>query len=142
MLILVALGLLATGPLVARPRGNPYDFSRWLFSVTGFTGTLKSDLAVGYSIPHTFWHPESPHVRELLDPRDAGLKIIESYAIGQRELMVEGEPRRALGYRLNGSIEGALWYDGEGALLAASLTMPDGTVIDLRLSQVIDERSG
>lgn len=96
----------------------------------------------GYSIPHTFWHPESPHVRELLDPRDAGLKIIESFAIGQRELMVEGEPRRALGYRLNGSIEGALWYDGAGALLAATVTLPDGAMVDLHLRQVIEERSG
>lgn len=96
----------------------------------------------GYSIPHTLWHPESPHVRELLDPRDAKLKIIESFGIGQRELLVDGEPRRASGHRLRGAIRGTLWYDGEGALLAATVTLPDDTAVDLRLSHVVEERSG
>lgn len=96
----------------------------------------------GYSIPHTLWHPESPHVRELLDPRDAKLKIIDSFGLGHRELLVDGQPRSASGYRLHGSIRASLWYDGDGALLAATVTLPDDTAVDLRLSQVVEERSG
>ncbi len=96
----------------------------------------------GYSIPHTLWHPDSPAVRELLDPRDGRLKLIRSFSIGPRELMVDGTPRRAAGYRIRGAIDGGVWYDEDGALLAATAVLPDGAEVELRLSQVIEERAG
>ncbi len=96
----------------------------------------------GYSVAHTLWHPESPHVRELIDPRDAKLKIINSYELGSRDVLVEGQVRSARGHGLYGSIRADLWYDAEGALLAAMVNLPDGTPVDLRLDRVIETRSG
>ena len=96
----------------------------------------------GYSIPFTLWHPDSPHVRELLDPRDAKLKIINSVELGRREVLVDGTPRSASGHGLFGSIEAALWYDDDGALLAATVPLPDGSSVDLTLSQVTETRAG
>ena len=34
------------------PYANPYDFDKWLFTVTGFSGTVKSDFNLKYRLPY------------------------------------------------------------------------------------------
>ena len=77
----------------------------------------------------TLWHPETPHVGQLLEVEDGWMKTNAASYLGTETVQAGDRELSARHYRLDAEVERDVWYDARGLLLRVAFEHDDGSRI-------------
>ncbi|WP_282605468.1 DUF6134 family protein [Pelagibius sp. Alg239-R121] len=83
-------------------------------------------------LPSSYWHPETPKARNLLNTQTGALASIQVTAgSSDNYVPMPWGPQNARSFKVSGDIDLNLWYDSKGCLLKLNFSAPkDGSLID------------